>query len=110
MKVKTLIDTLEFECAGWEDPELMGIKEYILYTSKNGGTKTPMLTVAKFDQENLPTIRIGTGTISYSVEIVDVWGAKASYTIAENIETVLPSDDERIAFEESGIKENAIVL
>ena len=107
--VKSLIDELEFSCEAWDDPELMGIKSYVLYTKKDDGKLNPMLKIANFDPFSPTLIRLGTGTISFVAEITDIWGAKAFFTIAENIETVLPTNEERIAFDQSGIKEKIAV-
>ena len=87
----------------------MGIKDYILYTKKDDGELQPMLKIAKFDPLSPTFIRLGTGTISFVAEITDIWGAKGFYTIAENIETVVPTNEERIAFDQSGIKEEIMV-
>jgi Ni,Fe-hydrogenase I cytochrome b subunit len=107
--VKSLVDELEFSCNAWIDPELMGIKSYLLYTKKDDGELNPMLKIANFDPFSPTFIRLGTGRISFVAEITDIWGAKALFTIVENIETIVPTNEERIAFEQSGIKEEILV-
>ena len=87
----------------------MGIKSYVLYTKKDDGELKPMLKIEKFDPFSPTFIRLGTGTISFVAEITDIWGAKAFFTIAEDIETVVPTNEERIAFDQSGIKEKIAV-
>ena len=108
-KVTSLINELEFNCDGWEDPELMGIQGYVLLGKKTNEDYKPMLKISKFDPSNPSVIRLGTGKISFKAEITDLWGASTTTLIAENIETLLPTNEERIAFEDSGIKEEAIV-
>ena len=107
--VKSLVDELEFFCDLWEDPEDMGIKDYVLYSKKDDEDLKPMLKITKFDPNSPSVVRLGTGVITFVAEITDIWGAKATYTIAENIQTVIPSNEERIAFSESGIKEQMMV-
>ena len=87
----------------------MGIKEYVLYSKKDDEDLRPMLKITKFDPNSPSVVRLGTGVITFVAEITDIWGAKATYTIAENIQTVIPSNEERIAFSESGIKEQMMV-
>ena len=108
--MRGLVDELEFSCHSWEDPELMGIKGYVLYTRKDGGELKPMLKITKFDPFSPSFVRLGLGNMSFVAEVTDVWGAKAFYTIAENIETVSPTNEERIAFDESGIKDKIMVI
>ena len=107
--VKSLVDELEFFCDLWEDPEDMGIKDYVLYSKKDDEDLKPILKITKFDPNSPSVVRLGTGVITFVAEITDIWGAKATYTIAENIQTVIPSNEERIAFSESGIKEQMMV-
>ena len=107
--VKSLVDELEFFCDLWEDPEDMGIKDYVLYSKKDDEDLKPILKITKFDPNCPSVVRLGTGVITFVAEITDIWGAKATYTIAENIQTVIPSNEERIAFSESGIKEQMMV-
>ena len=107
--VKSLVDELEFSCDLWEDPEDMGFKDYVLYSKKEDEDPKPMLKVTKFDPNNPSVVRLGIGVITFVAEITDIWGAKAEYTIAENIETVIPTNEERLAFAESGIKEQIMV-
>ena len=104
--VKALIDELEFSCKNWNDPEEMGIKGYVLYARKTTAKKpSPMLKVSQFDPSNSPKIRLPLGTFDFLAEIADTWGAKSTYSIAENIEIIEPTNEERIDFEDSGIKD-----
>ena len=105
----SLIDELEFSCVAWEDPEVMGLKGYVLYAKKDTKELKPMLKISKFDPSSPAMIRLGTGNYSFVAEITDIWGAKALFPIAENLQTVLPTNEERIAFAESGIKEGLMV-
>ena len=87
----------------------MGIQGYVLYTKKDQGEAKPLLKISQFDPSNPSLIRLGTGVLSFIVEVCDIWGAKAFYTIAENITTSAPTNDERIQFENSGLKEKIMV-
>ena len=87
----------------------MGIQGYVLYTKKDQGELKPLLKISQFDPANPALIRLGTGVISFIVEVCDIWGAKAFYTIAEDIATTTPTNDERIEFENSGLKEKIMV-
>ena len=107
--MSSLVDELEFSSDLWEDPEDMGIKDYVLYSKKDDEDLKPMLKVTKVDQNSPSVVRLGTGAITFVAEITDIWGAKAAYTIAENIETVIPTNEERLAFAESGKKEQLMV-
>ena len=68
-----------------------------------------MLKLTKFDPSNPSTLRMAPGNYSFKAEIVDTWGAKAFYQISTSTEFILPTNDERIEFEESGVKEETIV-
>ena len=68
-----------------------------------------MLKLTKFDPSNPATVRMAPGNYSFKAEIVDTWGAKAFYQISTSTEFILPTNDERIEFEESGVKEETIV-
>ena len=104
--VKALIDEVEFSCKSWADPEEMGIKGYVLYARKTSAQKaTPMLKISQFDPSNPPKIRFPLGTFEFSAEITDIWGAKSLYIISESIDILEPTNDERIYFEDSGIKD-----
>ena len=68
-----------------------------------------MIKVSKFDSSNPSTVRMAPGNFSFSAEIVDTWGAKAFFSISTRTEFILPSNDQRIAFEESGVKDEIMV-
>ena len=68
-----------------------------------------MLKLSKFDPDNPSTVRMAPGNFSFSAEIVDTWGAKAFYLISARTEFTHPTNDERIAFEESGVKDEIMV-
>ena len=69
----------------------------------------PMLKLTKFDPSNPSTLRMAPGNYSFEAEIVDTWGAKAFYQISASTEFIIPTNDERIEFEESGVKEETLV-
>ena len=68
-----------------------------------------MLKLSKFDPSNPSTIRMAPGNYSFEAEIVDTWGAKAFYQVSARTEFTVPTNDERIEFEESGVKEETMV-
>ena len=68
-----------------------------------------MLKLSKFDPSNPSTVRMAPGNYSFTAEIVDTWGAKAFDLISARTEFIVPTNDERIAFEESGIKDEIMV-
>ena len=68
-----------------------------------------MLKLSKFDPSNPSTIRMAPGNYSFKAEIVDTWGAKAFYEVSARTEFIVPTNDERIEFEESGVKEETMV-
>ena len=107
--MSSLVDELEFSSDLWEDPEDMGIKDYVLYSKKDDEDLKPMLKVTKFDPNSPSVVRLGTGAITFVAEITDMWGAKATYTIAEKIKTVIPTNTFAFAFAQSGIKEQLMV-
>ena len=100
-----LIDEIEFTCKYWKDPEEKGIKGYVLYAKKGTEKKAkPMLKVSQFDPSSPSLIRLPLGKFTFLVEVMDTWGAKIKYTIAENLDIIEPTNEERITFEDSGIK------
>ena len=107
--IRSCVDEIEFVCDGWEDPEDMGVKEYVLYAQKHGQEKVPLISVSRFDAENPTIIRVGTGTLTLSVEVIDIWGAKALYIFEDALEPVLPTNEERVGFANSGVKEKVKV-
>ena len=68
-----------------------------------------MLKLSKFDPSNPSTIRMAPGNYSFKAEIVDTWGAKAFYEVSARTEFTVPTNNERIEFEESGVKEETMV-
>ena len=75
-----------------------------------------------FDPANPSTFRLGPGNFSFQAEITDTWGAvvswqnyvtkkyrtlllQATFDISSRTEFIYPTNEERIAFEESGVKE-----
>ena len=123
----SLIDSIEFTCKDWTDPEKIGISAYVLYTtdlgtnvkvnsrkyimsSRDVQVAKPMLKLTKFDPSNPSTIRMAPGNYSFEAEIVDTWGAKAFYQISTRTEFIIPTNEERIDFEESGVKEETKVI
>ena len=106
MTAKALIDQVEFSCKNWKDPEEMGIKGYTLFAKKITEKKAkPMLKVSQFDPTSPAIIRLALGTYDFSAEITDIWGAKTKYVIAESIDIIEPTMEERIIFEDSGMKD-----
>ena len=106
VSIKALIDEVEFFCKGWIDPEDMGIKAYVLYARKTTEEKSsPMLKVVQFDPSNPAKIRLPLGSFELTAEITDVWGAKSFYLIDEGVDIIEPTIEERIDFEDSGIKD-----
>ena len=104
LSIKALVDEVEFFCKGWEDPEEMGIKGYVLYARKLTAEKaSPMLKVAQFDPSNPAKIRFPLGSFEMSAEITDIWGAKSFFVVHEGVEIIEPTIEERIEFEDSGI-------
>ena len=68
-----------------------------------------MLKLTKFDPSNPSTVRMAPGNYSFQAEIVDTWGAKAFYQISTRTEFTVPTNEERIDFDESGVKDETIV-
>ena len=68
-----------------------------------------MLKLTKFDPSNPSTLRMAPGNYSFEAEIVDTWGAKAFYQISARTEFIVPTNDERIEFDESGVKDETMV-
>ena len=69
----------------------------------------PMLKLTKFDPANPSTVRMAPGNYSFQAEIVDTWGAKAFYLISARTEFIVPTNNERIEFDESGVKDEIMV-
>ena len=85
----------------------MGIEGYVLYSKNTADSKAiPMLKVLQFDPQSPPKIRLPLGSFDFSVEIVDIWGAKSMFVIAQGVQVFQPTDEDRISFEESGIKDD----
>ena len=104
--IKALIDKVEFICKDWEDPEAMGVKEYVLLSKDTTTTKpSPMLQITQFDPASPSYIRLPLGTFEFTAEIIDVWGARTVFNIADDVYIIEPTIEERILFEDEGIKE-----
>ena len=107
METKSLIDQIEFSCKNWIDPEETGIKGYVLYAKEIADSKAkPLLRIPQFDPTSPAMIRLALGTYDFLAEIEDAWGAKTEYIIAQSVSIIEPTIQERIEFEDSGIKED----
>ena len=102
-----MIDQIEFYCKNWIDPEETGIKGYVLYAKEIADSKAkPLLRIPQFDPTSPAMIRLALGTYDFLAEIEDAWGAKTEYIIAQSVSIIEPTIEERIEFEDSGIKED----
>ena len=78
-QVTSLVDSVTFICENWTDPENIGIKSYLLYStdlSKDPKVDSPLKKVTQFDPSSPSTFLLGPGNYSFFAEIMDTWGAK----------------------------------